>query len=72
MADTYKKYLDDKYGKQKKENNAPALSLKFLGGVEEKKFFFGVPYHSLYPLTTVDEAKEITAELKSKIGELAN
>ena len=69
MADTYKKYLDDKYGKQKKENNAPVLSLKFLGGVEEKKFFFGVPYHSLYPLTTVDEAKEITAELKSKTGE---
>lgn len=67
MANIYKKYLNGKYGKKAKKD-APVLSLKFLGGVEERKFFFGVPYDSVYPLTTVNEAKEITKEIEKATG----
>ena len=68
MANRYRKYLDKKYGEQTKSKSSPSLSLKILGGVEEKKFFFGIPYNSLYALTTISEAKEMTKEIKTKTG----
>lgn len=67
MAEVYRNYLDNKYGKAEKKS-APMLALKFLGGVEEKKFAFGIPYYSLFELTTVSEAREITDEISKATG----
>lgn len=67
MAEVYRDYLDNKYGKAEK-SSAPMLALKFLGGVEEKKFAFGIPYYSLFELTTVSEAREITDEILKATG----
>lgn len=67
MAEVYRDYLDHKYGKAEKKS-APMLALKFLGGVEEKKFAFGIPYYSLFELTTVSEAREITDEISKATG----
>lgn len=67
MAEQYKGYLASKYGAAEKQA-APLLALKFLGGVEEKKFAFGIPYYSLFSLTSVEEAREITDEIAKETG----
>lgn len=59
MAKIYRDYLTESYG-LKEKNSAPIkLSLEIEGGIENKKFFCGIPYTGFNKLTTVSEAKEI-------------
>lgn len=59
MADIYRGYLVENYGLKKLKSEAIRLSLEIEGGIENKKFFCGVPYTGLTPLTDVKQAKEI-------------
>lgn len=67
MASVYRNFLESKYGISEKDA-APLVSLKFLGGVDEKKFALGIPYKSLFKLTDVDEAKKIADEISETTG----
>lgn len=60
MAGIYRNYLEGKYGLAKKDNSDINLSIEIEGGIEEKKFLFGIPYTGLTTLTTVEQAQEMT------------
>lgn len=59
MADIYRDYLKEKYSLNSKSEEHLNLSLELIGGIEEKKFFCGIPYTGMTSLTTVSQAKEI-------------
>lgn len=59
MAETYRNYLIQKGQLQKTETVMPTVSLKLLGGMQTKKYTFGIPRTVLYSLTTVKDAEEI-------------
>lgn len=66
MANTYQKYLVDKYSL---ENNAKgtSLDLNFLATTEIQKSFLGIPYTGLETLTDLDDVQNIIDTLeKSK------
>ena len=58
LAEDYRNFLTDKYGVKSIENNS-LLSLKIYGGIEIKKFLFGVPYYDVEALTTFKDAEKI-------------
>ena len=67
MAELYRNYLNKKYGESKRKA-APLISLKIAGGVEERKFAFGIPYNSLFKLTDISEAKQMSDEVAALTG----
>lgn len=69
MASIYREYLAEKYEYNRETKNDSCFAIKFLGGVLEKKFAFGIPYYDLYSLTTLEEAKNITEEICALTGE---
>ena len=68
MARIYRSYLAEKYGLAENKNEDIRLSLEIEGGIEEKKFFFGIPYTGFTRLTTLDNAKEIAEYFSDKSG----
>ena len=60
MAKIYREYLIKNYGLTKNQNADIKLSLEIEGGIEDKRFFCGVPYTGFIPLTTIQQATEIT------------
>lgn len=59
MANIYRDYLkENNLLDDGKEENI-YLSLELIGGIEEKKFFCGIPYSGMTALTSVNEANEI-------------
>lgn len=62
MAAVYKKYLKKQNQLSEKQNDS-ALSLTFVGGTMVSKSFLGIPYHSLLPAATLQDVKEILAEI---------
>lgn len=65
MAKLYRGYLADKYDLRKLEpgKDVPFL-LELVGGVETRKSLLGVPYDTVVPLTTYDQAKDLVEQLK--------
>lgn len=64
MAKCYREYLyADK--KDAAEVADPVYSIKFVGGLLEKRNFLGFPYDTLLPLTTYEQAQTILTELSS-------
>lgn len=69
MADTYRQYLRDNGLLTNSEQVQKPYHLTILGGAEEKRFLFGIPYRSLLALTTADEAGQIVQELTDATGQ---
>lgn len=67
MARAYRDYLNEKYGEKSVESEK-ALNLTVSGGKMITRSFLGIPYKSLYALTTVSDAAEITESLSKKTG----
>lgn len=62
IAQKYREYLlNGKLLNKKQQDNL--LSLKFIGGVETKEFFLGVPYNSLYVTTDFEAVSNITQDI---------
>lgn len=59
MAETYRNYLINTKQLKKTENKDCTVSIKLLGGVEQKAFTFGIPHTVLKPLTKINQANEI-------------
>ena len=68
MANIYRNYLIENCGLKKINSDNYRLSLEIEGGIENKKFFCGVPYTGLTALTNVEQAKSI-AEYFSDVGD---
>lgn len=66
MADIYREYLEDEKG-LKKTGDDKAMNITLLGGTQITKSFVGIPYQTVYPTTTVDQAEDIINKLDSKI-----
>ncbi len=66
MAELYRNYLLKNGTLKKKSTETPAASLKIIGGVEQKEFTFGIPHTVLKPLTTIEQAEEITRYFEKK------
>lgn len=68
MAARYRKYLQENNLLQKSESVQQNYRLTILGGALVKKFFLGVPYSSLLPITDFSQAKEMCECLTEKTG----
>ena len=66
MAKTYRDYLINNCGMNKTAEDV-MLSVRLIGGTEMTKSFLGIPYDTVYPTTTLDDAEKILAEIKSVI-----
>jgi hypothetical protein len=66
MANVYRNYLLENYGMTENSTDVP-LSIRMLGGTEMTKSFVGIPYETVYPTTTTDNAKEIIDDLNSNL-----
>lgn len=68
MAQKYREHLE-KTGKiAEKKSDDKLLNLKLVGGIETKKFIFGIPSGDMLVSTTVGQAHEIIKELNEKAG----
>lgn len=67
IAQRYQKYLVDKEGMKKSQDNS-LLTVKLLGSYVEDDLFLGLPTTKDVALTTYDEAEEILSELNSMAG----
>src|SRR5699024_1907561 len=65
MAGIYREYLDSTEN-EKAEDTYSTVDLTFIGGAMIVKSFLGIPYETLYPTTTHEEAADIIAELNDK------
>lgn len=63
VAKRYQKYLVEKEGMKKTQDNK-LLNVNFYGSYIEDELFVGIPYEKEVALTTYDEATEILGDLK--------
>lgn len=72
MANVYRNYLKDTGSFSKTGSDDRILNLKIIGGIETKKFNFGVPSTAMLTATTVNQAKDMVSELKNLTGASMN
>ncbi|MDE7326325.1 MAG: hypothetical protein K2N63_08630, partial [Lachnospiraceae bacterium] len=64
MAKDYQAYLADRYGfSTSYGDGAGSLYLEFVGALSMQKRFVGIPYNSVYSMTSYGELKEIMDDL---------
>ncbi len=70
MAHYYQQYLLKHNGLPQSKGNPLSKDVPFylqlVGGISKKKHFAGIPYDSLEPLTTFDQAQQIVAEAQER------
>lgn len=64
MAAVYREYLNATVG-EVSDAKASALSITAIGGARIARSFLGIPYQTLLPTTTVDQATEILTDLQN-------
>lgn len=67
MAEVYRNYLMETQGMPSSAEEA-RLALEIIGGTMIQKSFLGIPYESLYPATTLQQALTIVEELSQDTG----
>lgn len=70
MADIYRDYLVNEKGLTE-NGEEKAININIIGGTQITKSFLGVPYETVYPTTTVEQAGSIISELSEKIDNLS-
>lgn len=63
MARHYKKYLLDKKLLKKSNTEQKNYQLEFIGGLQVKKFFLGIPYYKVEALTSLGDAIKLTKSI---------
>lgn len=63
MARFYREYLKGKGLLEKSKLEQKNLQIEIVGGALTKKFFLGVPYETVEPLTTFGQAQDIISEV---------
>lgn len=69
MAKTYREYLIENEGLKKNKGTDSTYSVTINGGFLSKKSFLGIPYETLYSLTTLEQAEEIVKQLLNETGQ---
>ncbi len=64
MADCYRDYLIKEKNLTAKSEDT-LLNVKYIGGVETKRFVFGIPYYSLMCTTKFDDVESITKDIQT-------
>lgn len=67
MAEAYRNYLIKEYGIEKVSKET-AASLELLGATQVDSQFLGIPYRSLYPMTTFKQALSILKDFTDRTG----
>ncbi len=67
IAKKYREYLAETEA-IKDTDSEKLLNLKIYGGIETKKFIFGIPSDDMLVATTLNKAQEMIAELKEATG----
>lgn len=62
MADIYRDYLT-KENILTENDDEKALSISLIGGTEITKSFLGIPYKTVFPTTTIEQANNILSEI---------
>lgn len=71
MAECYRNYLEKNGQLKTGTKNADAI-ITMLGGLQERKLFLGIPYHTLSTVTDFEQAREILSDiLKNTDAQLA-
>jgi len=71
MAECYRNYLEKNGQLKTGTKNADAI-ITMLGGLQERKLFLGIPYHTLSTVTDFEQAREILSDiLKNTDSKLA-
>jgi hypothetical protein len=71
IARKYREHLEKKEAISKSADEK-LLNLKIYGGIETKKFIFGIPSDDMLVATTLNQAKDIIADLKETTGASIN
>ena len=72
MASFYRNYLEEKGLLKKSGLEQKKIQLEIVGGALTKKFFLGIPYESVVPLTTLNQAQDIINEISLKTDKNLN
>ncbi len=72
MANIYRDYLKDNGSFSESGSDDRLLNLKIVGGIETKKFNFGIPSTAMLTATTVNQAKDMVSEIKDLTGASMN
>ena len=67
LVSAYREYLNSIYAFQTPEKT-PQVMLNILGGVQERRMLFGIPYYSTAAMTTFAETEQMLAELYGSTG----
>lgn len=68
MAARYQQYLVEEKGMQPAGGEQKDLNLAFLGGVEVRETFLGVPYRTVKPLTPYKDLQNAVLDLQGILG----
>lgn len=68
MAAAYRDYLIQNCGLKKSQKTEKTAMFKYVGAVDEKALFLGIPTTKLYALTTAKQAEKMTERLKDIAG----
>ncbi|MBE6778555.1 MAG: hypothetical protein E7541_04125 [Ruminococcaceae bacterium] len=68
MAETYRNYLIKKGELKKVNTEEKRVALKYIGGVVQPDSLLGLPSSKLFPMTTTEQAGEMTAAFAEKLG----
>lgn len=71
IARKYREHLEKKEAISKSADEK-LLNLKIYGGIETKKFIFGIPSDDMLVATTLNQAKDIIADIKETTGASIN
>ncbi len=67
MAKAYREYLISEYDMQAQSEDL-SLSVRVIGGVQKTESFVGIPYKTVHPATTIDEAQDIIEEINNNVA----
>lgn len=68
MAAVTRSYLNEQGWLETSGAQAAAIHLEIIGGAQVKRFAAGIPYHTVTPLTTFTQAREIIEGTVKEIG----
>ena len=68
MAEIYRNYLCETQGMKPSKAEEGKLSIKYVGGVIQNDFVLGLPTTKLFPLTTLEQALDMSKELSNSLN----
>ncbi len=68
FAETYRDYLAETQVLKNEKSDDSLLNVKLIGGIQTRKFHFGIPSTDLLVATSLKQAKSIVQDIKTRTG----